>query len=142
MSKLPPPERYRRKKGDQPAWGIIRYAPGSGLLCGDDDDGFDGWYYSPFFSLDNMKAIAEEWVREHPGWVVAIVSLERAWFGQGDFASISQYPLTLREHVFGMGAPKDKSEMGKRQCESRRAEAHVRPRATGRGLQPPLKNAG
>jgi len=135
MAKLPPPERYRRKKGDQPAWGIIRYAPGSGLLCGDDAAGFDGWYYSPFFSLDNMKAIAEEWVREHPGWVVAIVSLEQAWFGQGDFAAISRYPLTLRERVFGTKAPRDEEEMRKQQGNFRRAGA----RATGRDLQPPSR---
>jgi hypothetical protein len=137
MAKLPPPTRYRRKNSEQRAWGIIRYAPGSGLLCSDDAAGFDGWYYSPFFTLADITAIAEEWVREHPGWVVAVVSLEQGWFGQGDFSRISRYPLTLRERVFGVGSPKDEQQMRESQCKFRRAEDHVRARAAGRGLEPP-----
>jgi hypothetical protein len=134
MTNLPPPERYHRQNGEQPAWGIIRYAPGSGLRCGDDAAGFDGWYHGPLFSLANVAAVAEEWVREHPGWVVAVVSLEQGWFGQGDFSRVSRYPLTLRERVFGTGAPADEKEMSQRQCELRRAAK--------RGSLPPVCNCG
>jgi hypothetical protein len=77
------------------SWGIIRYAPGSAVICGDDAAGFDGWYMSRTEAL----AVAQSWAREFPHWIVALVAYEEGWFGDGDFSSFSKRPLTHRERA-------------------------------------------
>src|SRR5262249_51715487 len=86
-TKLPPPE-----VSDQVTWGIIRYAPYSGSLPDDDAAGFDGWYSD----REEALAVAESWVQEFSGWIVALVQSDRVWFGKGDFSGCKQ-PLTERE---------------------------------------------
>lgn len=77
---------------EQDSWGVIRYAPASGPMPGDDAAAFDGWYYD----RDDALAVAEDWKTRFPQWIVALVSSEVIAFGNGDFSGI--YPLTQREH--------------------------------------------
>jgi hypothetical protein len=44
------------------AWGIIRYAPGSGRFPDEDAAAFDGWYASRADAIER----AEDWVKHHP----------------------------------------------------------------------------
>lgn len=76
------------------AWGIIRYAPDSGSAPEDDAAGFDGWYRDRTIAL----AIARSWAKLYPFWVVALVSTDLVWFGDGDFSPFRHHPLTAREH--------------------------------------------
>lgn len=89
---LPPPN-----VSDQVSWGIIRYAAGSGSRPDADAAGFDGWYSD----RANALAVAEAWVQEFPGWIVALVQSHRVWFGQGDFSRCKS-PLTEREHSLSL----------------------------------------
>jgi hypothetical protein len=54
---------------------------------------FDGWYSDKQDAL----AVAQQWVARHPQWIVALVQTELVWFGNGDFTSIKNRPLTGRE---------------------------------------------
>jgi hypothetical protein len=80
------------KPEKEKSWGVIRYAPGSGVRCEDDAAGFDGWYSIRGWAVD----VAEYWVKEYPGWIVAIIQSDQIWFGQGDFSNWSK-PLTIPE---------------------------------------------
>jgi hypothetical protein len=92
---LPPPE-----FSDQITWGIIRYAAGSGSFPDDDAAGFDGWYSD----RKEAMAVAESWVQEYSGWIVALVQSDQVWFGQADFSGWKK-PLTERERKFAYLAP-------------------------------------
>jgi len=83
----------RLEPSRQKSWGIIRYAPGSGNVCSDDAAGFDGWYFDKADAL----AIAKDWSVKFPQWVVALVTSDQIWFGNGDFATVRDRPLTNRE---------------------------------------------
>ena len=83
----------------QVTWGIIRYAPGSGMACDDDAAGFDGWYSARADALD----VAKDWVARFPQWIVGLVSSDQVWFGDGDFTSVCDRPLTTRERDFADG---------------------------------------
>lgn len=85
----------------QVSWGIIRYAPGSGLMCDDDAAGFDGWY----FDRTDALAVAEDWAREYPRWIVALVSSDLIWFSNENFYHPSDGPLTTREQWLHDGMP-------------------------------------
>src|SRR5262249_1392048 len=74
-------------------WGIIRYAPSSGSFPEDDAAGFDGWYSDRADAL----AVAEDWAKRFPYWIVALVSTNKVWFGTGDFSTLRDKPLTERE---------------------------------------------
>jgi hypothetical protein len=78
----------------QKTWGIIRYAPGSGLFCDEDAAAFDGAI------REWALAIAKGWATEHPEWVVALVASDQIWFGDRDFAGARGRPLTVREAEF------------------------------------------
>lgn len=54
-------------------FGILRYAPGTGLSPQEDIAAFDGWY------TDKADAVIiyQEWCRRYPGWVVAVVEAEK-----------------------------------------------------------------
>ena len=81
---------------DQKSWGIIRYAPGSGIACDEDAAGFDGWYSEREVAL----AIAKDWAARFDGWIVSLVQSQWTRFGDGNFSSIKSYPLTEREKGF------------------------------------------
>jgi hypothetical protein len=89
------------KPVSQKTWGIIRYAANSGLFCDEDAAAFDGWYSDRADAL----AIAEAWAAEYPQWIVGLVASDQIWFGNGDFASVCERPLTARETNFARGAP-------------------------------------
>ena len=74
-------------------WGIIRYAPGSGVTPADDAAAFDGWYKD----YEDALAVARDWHAEFPGWIVAIVRSDRVFDDQKDFTTIRKRPLTERE---------------------------------------------
>jgi hypothetical protein len=80
----------------QETWGIIRYAPMSGLFCDEDASGFDGWYTLRGDAL----AIAKDWARRFPGWVIGLVSSDQIWFGNSDFSGCRDLPMTERENRF------------------------------------------
>jgi hypothetical protein len=84
----------------QTSWGIIRYAPGSGQVPEDDAAAFDGWYAK----REDAMSVAEHWVKQHPQWIVAVVGYDTAWFGDGDFHSVADRPLTRREYVLSRKA--------------------------------------
>jgi hypothetical protein len=44
-------------------------------------------------------AVARDWVERHPQWIVALVQTELVWFGNDDFTSIKNRPLTGREKL-------------------------------------------
>jgi hypothetical protein len=77
-------------------YGIIRYAPGSGLSPEDDAACFDGWYACK----GDAMTIFNDWVERHPGWIVAVVEQVTASWGEGDFSSVAQRALTVRELNF------------------------------------------
>ena len=79
----------------QTTWAIICYAPNSGGFPEDDAAAFDGWYAD----RDDALAVAEDMVKSHPQWVVALVGSDLVWFGQGDFSG-HRSPLTGRELRF------------------------------------------
>jgi hypothetical protein len=83
----------------QITWGIIRYAPGSGLACDEDAAGFDGWYSDRQDALDQAK----DWSSRFPQWIVALVQSDQIWFGNGDFTTVRERPLTWRENAFANG---------------------------------------
>jgi hypothetical protein len=85
---------------EQVSWGIIRDAAGSGSFPEDDAAAFDGWY----MDREDALAVAEDWVRRYPYWIVGLVSSDRIWFGEGDFSGWKK-PLTSRELAFA-GQPK------------------------------------
>ncbi|MDT4739256.1 DUF3987 domain-containing protein [Bradyrhizobium sp. WYCCWR 12699] len=78
---------------EQDSWGIIRYAPGSGRVPDEDVAAFDGWYSD----YEDAFAIAKEWATEYPQWIVGCVQSDLVWFGNGDFATVADKPLTQRE---------------------------------------------
>lgn len=80
----------------QETWGIVRYAPMSGVFCDEDAAGFDGWYTL----REDALAIAKDWVRRFPGWVIGLVTSDCVWFGNGDFSGARDLPLTERENRF------------------------------------------
>ena len=80
----------------QETWGIIRYAPMSGVFCDEDAAGFDGWYKL----REDALRIAEDWANRYRGWVVALVSSDQIWFGNCDFSVARDHPLTERESRF------------------------------------------
>ena len=80
----------------QQTWGIIRYAPESGLFCDEDAAAFDGWYSERGLAL----RIAEDWVAKHPGWIVGLVSSDLIWFPNMLFRGCRNRPLTVREIKF------------------------------------------
>ena len=84
---------------NQKTWGIIRYAPGSGTFPEDDAAAFDGWYSDKQDAL----AVAQDWVAQHPQWIVGLVQSELVWFGNGDLTSIRNRPLTGREKNLLLG---------------------------------------
>jgi len=84
---------------DQKTWGIIRYALGSGAFPEDDAAAFDGWYSDKHDAL----AVAKDWVERHPQWIVGLVQSELVWFGNGDFTSLGNRPLTGREKNLLLG---------------------------------------
>jgi hypothetical protein len=84
---------------DQKTWGIIRYAPGSGVFPEDDAAAFDGWYSDKQEAL----AVAQDWVERHPQWIVSLVQSERVWLGNGSFTSLRNRPLTSREKNLLLG---------------------------------------
>ena len=84
---------------DQKTWGIIRYALGSGAFPEDDAAAFDGWYSDKHDAL----AVAKDWVERHPQWIVGLVQSEFVWFGNGDFTSLGNRPLTGREKNLLLG---------------------------------------
>ena len=57
---------------NQKTWGIIRYAPGSGTFPEDDAAAFDGWYGD----RQDALAVAQDWVAQHPQWIVGLVQSE------------------------------------------------------------------
>jgi hypothetical protein len=73
-------------------WGVIRYAPGTGLFPEDDAAAFDGWYVC----RDDALAVAEDFVARHPQWTVALVRSERTWFGDRDAAMPIATPQPFR----------------------------------------------
>jgi hypothetical protein len=77
----------------EPSWGIIRYAPGSGPFPEDDAAAFDGWYFDRALAL----AVAEDWHRRFPHWIVALVQSEVMWFDNSDYSPSRHRPLTFRE---------------------------------------------
>jgi hypothetical protein len=79
----------------QTSWGIIRYAAGSGRSPDEDAAAFDGWYFKRAEAL----AVAEEWARTFPQWIVALVGSDQIWFGDGDFSTLAGKPLTFRERA-------------------------------------------
>jgi hypothetical protein len=81
-------------------WGIIRYAPGSGLTPEEDAAAFDGWYTH----FADAKNTATLWLERHPQWIIAIVRADEVWFGDGDFTSVSNRALTVREVQFKNGS--------------------------------------
>ena len=80
----------------QETWGIVRYAPMSGVFCDEDAAGFDGWYTL----REDAPRIAEDWARRFPGWVIGLVSSDQIWFGNCDFSGARDRPLTERENRF------------------------------------------
>jgi hypothetical protein len=86
---------------EQASWGIIRYAAGSGRLPQEDAAAFDGWYTDRAVALE----VAADWVRKHPQWIVGLVRSDLLWFGDGDFATVAERPLTVRERKFAEGHP-------------------------------------
>ena len=81
------------------AWGIIRYAAGSGRFPEEDAAAFAGWYAS----RADAVAIAKDWVRRHPQWIIALVRSDKTWFGDRDFSTVDYSPLTYRERKFQIG---------------------------------------
>lgn len=84
-------ERTPRKKSKQKSdggFGVVRYAPGTGVIPEDDVACFDGWYARKAEARD----VYADWRRRFPGWVVAIVGADAAHmhFGGGDFELIGK----------------------------------------------------
>ena len=79
--------------GGGPTWGVIRYAPGSGLLPEDDAAAFNGWYTH----REDALLFAKHWAESYPQWIVALVKSDETWWGQGSFVSLRSTPLTERE---------------------------------------------
>ena len=80
-------------------WGVVRYAPGSGVFCDDDAAAFDGWYTL----RDDALAVAEDWALRFPQWIVALVRSDQGWFGNGNWSAVANHPLTMRERAFAAG---------------------------------------
>jgi hypothetical protein len=76
-------------------WGIIRYAPGSGSFPEDDAAGFDGWYADKTEAF----AVAQDWARRFPDWIVALVYAHKGWDGDKDFSAVRHRALTTRERA-------------------------------------------
>lgn len=55
-------------------WGIMRYAPGTGLFPEDDACHFDGWYKDRADAHD----IYGDWCVRYPGWIVAVITYDEA----------------------------------------------------------------
>jgi hypothetical protein len=70
-------------------WGIIKYAPNSGTFPEEDVASFDGWYSNRGDAL----AIAKDWSRRFPQWIVALVQAEWAHFGNDDFSNVPREQL-------------------------------------------------
>ena len=79
----------------QTSWGVIRVAVGSGSFTDEDAAAFDSWYAH----REHALAVAEEWAKRHPQWIVALVGSDQIWFGDGDFHSVADRPLTRREYT-------------------------------------------
>ena len=77
----------------QLTWGIVRYAPGSGVMPEDDAAAFDGWYGNRSMAW----RVARDWHRRYPQWTVALVRSDQVWFSDRDFISVREVPLTSRE---------------------------------------------
>jgi hypothetical protein len=84
------------EQSSQVTWGIIRYAPCSGIAPEDDAAAFDGWYADRRDAL----AIANDWAARYPQWIVGLVQSDLVWFGDGDFSTVADRPLTHREAGF------------------------------------------
>jgi hypothetical protein len=82
--------------GKLTGWGVIRYAAGSGTLPDQDAAAFNGWYAHRADAL----AVAERWSTRYPQWIVALVQGDTGWFGDGDFTTVRDQPLTKREALF------------------------------------------
>jgi hypothetical protein len=66
------------------SWGIIKYAAGSGTFPETDVASFDGWYAD----RADAKAVFDNWRKQYPQWIVALVEQHEAHFGDGDFHGI------------------------------------------------------
>jgi hypothetical protein len=62
---------------DGKVWGIVRYAPGTGLFPDEDVASFDGWYSDRALAA----TVSEDWKRQFPYWTVALVASEDIHFG-------------------------------------------------------------
>jgi hypothetical protein len=63
--------------GEKPlSWGIIRYAPGTGVVPDEDVSRFDGWYSDRADAHD----VYVRWCDRYPGWIVALVTYDEGRF--------------------------------------------------------------
>jgi len=71
-----------KRETNEPVYGIIRYAAGSGSRPDQDVAAFDGWYSDK----EDANAVFLDWKQRFPRWIVVVVEQAGAHWGDGDYS--------------------------------------------------------